>query len=61
MVTRTEGINGETGIDTLFYTKEITSKDLLYGTGNFSKLCNDLYGKRILKKEWIYIYMHVYI
>ena len=42
------GIYLEIGIDihTLLYIKQITSKDLLYNTGN-SVLCNDLYGKRI--------------
>ena len=33
----------------LLYIKYITNEDLLYSTGN-SMLCNDLYGKRILKR-----------
>ena len=50
------GINWEIGNDicTLLYIKYITNKNLLYSTGNYSILCNDM-GKS--KKEWIYVYV----
>ena len=44
-----EGITWETGIDiyTLLYIKQITNKNILNSTGNFSILCNDLNGNVI--------------
>ena len=54
MVTRGMRINWEIGIDiyTLLYIISyiITSKNLVYGTGNPTLYSNDLYGKRILKR-----------
>ena len=44
-------------IYTPLYIKQITNKHLLYSTGNYSLLCNDLCGKRTLKKRG-YIYMY---
>ena len=39
----------ETGIDiyTLLYIKQITNKNPLYSRGNYSVLCNDIYGNRM--------------
>jgi hypothetical protein len=42
-------------IYTPLYIKQITNKHLLYSTGNYSVLCNDLCGKRTLKKRDISI------
>ena len=47
---RRQGIVREFGMDkyTLLYLKWITNKDLLYSTGNWSILCNNLNGRVLL-------------
>ena len=52
-------INWEIGIDiyTLLYIKQITSKDLLYSTGNSSQHSVMTYMGKESKKEWIYVYV----
>ena len=54
-------INWETGTDicTLLYIKQITNKDLLYSTGNSTQYSVMTYMGKNLKKEWIYIYIHI--
>ena len=52
-------INWETGIDiyTPLYIKQITNKDLLYGTGNSSQYSVMAYMGKVSTKEWIYVYI----
>ena len=52
------GINWKTGIDiyTLLYIKEITTKDLLYSTGNSTQYSVIAYMGKEYKKEWIHVY-----
>ena len=48
-------------INTLLYIKYITSKDLLYGAGNYTQYFVITYNGKILKKNiYIYIYTFVY-
>ena len=53
------GINWEIGIDiyTLLYTKQITNKDLLYGTGNSTQYSVMIYMRKESEKKWIYVYV----
>ena len=68
MVTKGErggGINQEFGINiyTLLYTKQITNKDLLYSTGNYTQYLVITYKGKESEKEYmcIYIYVCLYI
>ena len=53
------GINWEIGIDiyTLVYIKQITNKNLLYSTGDFTQYSVMTYMGIESKKEWIYVYV----
>ena len=54
------GIHWEIGTDvyTLLYIKQITSKNILYSTGNYTPYsAMGYYGKRIFKKR-VYVYMY---
>ena len=54
-----ERINWEFGIDiyTLPYIKQITDKDLLYSTGNFTQYSVMAYMGKQSKKDWINVYV----
>ena len=53
------GINQEIGINTyaLLYIKQITSKDLLYSTGNSTQYSLITYKGKESEKEQIYVYV----
>ena len=53
------GIHWEIGIDiyTLLYIKQITSKNLLYSTGNSIQYPAMACMGKESKKEWIYVYV----
>ena len=53
------GINQEFGINiyTLLYMKQITKKDLLYSTGNYTKYFVITYKGKESEKKYIYMYV----
>ena len=53
------GIYWEIGIDiyTILYTKQITNKDLLYSTGNYTQYSVMTYMGKEPKEEWMYVYI----
>ena len=46
-------------IYTLLYIKQITNKDLLYNTGNYTQYLVVTYNGKESKKEYIYIYITI--
>lgn len=56
---RQGGRSWEIGVDiyTVLYTKQITNMDPLYSTGNSTLCCNGLYGKRVLKRVTVCVYL----
>ena len=50
-----------TKIYTLLYIKQITNKDLLYSTGNYTQYLVITYSGKKLDKEYIYISVYTYI
>ena len=54
-------INQEFGsnIQSLLYKKEITNKDLLYSTGNYTQYFVITYMGRESEEEYIYVYIYI--
>ena len=56
---RGEGINKDLGISRykLLYIKQISNKDLLYSTGNYTQYLVITYNGKEYEKEYIYMYL----